>query len=92
MLLEDETINQIAQAHSATPAQVLLAWAISRGTAVIPKSVKPERLIENFKAQELALSEADCKALASLDKNRRYVDGSFWAPPGSPYSVESLWG
>ncbi|MGK2944880.1 MAG: aldo/keto reductase [Desulfuromonadales bacterium] len=90
-LLENPTVTRIAQTHGYSPAQVLLRWAIERGTAVIPKSVNPERLAENFQAAELELSGQDMRALAKLDVGFRYVHGEFWTSEGSPYTQKSLW-
>merc|ERR1712150_92122 len=45
--LEDPVVKQIAASVSRTPAQVVLRWAVQRGTAVVPKSSKVERLKEN---------------------------------------------
>lgn len=92
VLLEDPVIAGIAERHGATPAQVLIAWAIQRGTAVIPKSVNPGRIRENFEAAELALSDEDMEEIAALDMHRRYIEGSTFAEmDGSPYTVEGLW-
>ena len=82
---------QIAEARDATPAQVLLAWGIGRGTSVIPKSVNPGRLRENLAADELRLSAAEMQAIDALDRARRYISGEFWAMEGSPYTVDALW-
>jgi len=90
-LLDDATIGGVAAAHGATPGQVLIAWALQRGTAVIPKSTNEGRLRENFEAQELELTEADMASIAALDKHHRYIDGGFWCPEGSPYTPASLW-
>jgi alcohol dehydrogenase (NADP+) len=91
VLLEDDVIKAIAENHQVSPAQVLIAWAIHRGTSVIPKSVNVDRLKQNFEAATLELSGDDMKRINSLDKHRRYVDGSFWTPEGSPYTMETLW-
>ena len=91
ILLEHPVINSIAQSKGCTPAQVLINWALNRGTSVIPKSSNPKRLQENFDAQQINLTEEEMTAVAKLDKHYRYIDGSFWAPEGSPYTVESLW-
>jgi alcohol dehydrogenase (NADP+) len=90
-LLEDSTIHGIASRLSITPAQVLLAWALQRGTSAIPKSVNPERLAQNFAAASITLDDAAMSELAALDAHRRYVTGDFWAKPGSPYTVAELW-
>ncbi|MEO1367750.1 MAG: aldo/keto reductase [Acidobacteriota bacterium] len=91
-LLEDPVIGSVARDIGATPAQVLLAWAVQRGTSTIPKSTNPGRLAENLAAADLTLSDDAMAKIAALDRHRRYVDGTFWAAPGSPYTVEDLWG
>jgi diketogulonate reductase-like aldo/keto reductase len=47
-LLEDPVIIAIAERVGKTPAQVLLAWAIQRGTALLTTSKTPSRIQENF--------------------------------------------
>jgi len=91
-LLNNETVASIAKAHHCSPAQVLISWAIGRGTAVIPKSVKPARLKENLAAAKLSLSQQEMAALSGLDAGFRYVHGGFWTFDGSPYTQEELWG
>ena len=91
VLLQEGTIAEIAARLGATPAQVLSGWAIQRGTVVIPKSVNPQRLKQNLAAAKVSLSEDDLQKIAQLDRNRRYVDGEFWASKGSPYTVANLW-
>ncbi len=91
VLLEDPKITAIAERHSATPAQVLISWAIHRQTVVIPKSSNPARLKENLKAAELTLNEDEMKEIANLEKHYRYVSGKFWEMPGGPYTLANLW-
>ncbi|HEX7326674.1 MAG TPA: aldo/keto reductase [Rhodanobacteraceae bacterium] len=91
VLLDDPVIAAIAKAHAASPAQVLIAWALQRGTAVIPKTVNPEHLRQNLAALDLRLGDDDMAAIAKLDRHRRYVDGAFWALPGSGYTLANLW-
>ena len=91
VLLEDSTIAKIAERHNATPAQVLISWAIHRGTAVIPKSVSPARMKENLDAADVSLTQEDMQKIAGIDRNRRYIDGEFWALEGSSYSVANIW-
>lgn len=91
ILLEDPTIVAIAKKHSITPAQLLISWAIHRETVVIPKSVNPERLKQNLGALEVNLSQEDMAEIEKLNKNRRYVSGSFWTIPGSSYTLANLW-
>ncbi len=90
-LLAHPTIAAVAAKHRVSSAQVLLAWAIQRGTSVIPKSVNAERMAQNLAAAELELDAADMEQIAALDAGYRYVDGAFWAPEGSPYTLAGLW-
>lgn len=90
-LLEDPTITAIATKRGITPAQVVLRWALQRGTAVIPKSVTPARLAENLAAAEGELAPEDMEAIAGLERSQRFIDGSFWVKPGGPYTLETLW-
>ena len=90
-LLEDPVVLQIAAQRGVSPAQVLLSWAIRRGTAVIPKSVNEGRLLENLAAAEIVLNDEETDSIAALDRNMRYITGSFWALEGSGYTMENLW-
>lgn len=89
-LTVNPAILEIAEAHGATPGQVLIAWALCRGTSVIPKSVNPSRIAENLAACELTLSDADMGSIAALDTGQRMVDGKFWFL-GEGYTATSLW-
>ncbi len=89
--LKDPTILAIAEKNGITAGQVLLAWALQRGTCVIPKSSNPERLRENFAAARIVLDASDMATLNGLDRHYRLVDGAFFCPPGSPYTLASLW-
>ena len=91
VLLENPTIASIAESYGATPAQILISWAIHRGTAVIPKSVNPARIKQNLAAAEVALTDKDMQTIAALDLNRRYVSGAFRQVDGGPYTVAALW-
>jgi alcohol dehydrogenase (NADP+) len=91
-LLNDPVVQAIAAENAATPAQVVLAWGLQQGTAVIPKSVRAPRLASNLAASQLRLSAAAMGQMASLERNERLVSASMWTSPGSPYSQESLWG
>lgn len=71
--LKDETIVRIATKHNATPAQVILAWAMGEGYSVIPSSTKRENLASNLLALKLQLDGEDKKAIAALECNDRLV-------------------
>lgn len=91
VLLEEPTIAAIANRHKVSTAQVLLSWAMQRGTVVIPKSYNPERIRQNLASADVVLTPDDMQTIAALDLNRRYVDGSFWQVPGGPYTIENIW-
>ncbi|MGY5958361.1 2,5-didehydrogluconate reductase DkgB [Kosakonia sp. BK9b] len=78
--LKDEVISRIASKHTATPAQVILAWAMAEGYAVIPSSTKRENLASNLEAQSLMLDAEDKAAIAELDCNDRLVSPEGLAP------------
>ncbi len=90
-IMADPAIVAIAERIGASPAQVLIAWALQRGTSVIPKSVNPGRLAQNFAAASMTLPDDAMAEIASLDKHRRYVTGTFWERPGGPYTAKALW-
>ncbi|MBM9615062.1 aldo/keto reductase [Desulfobulbus rhabdoformis] len=92
ILLDNPTITEIAAQNKITPAQVLLAWGLTRGTVVIPKSTNPERIRENLAASEIRLDAQSMEAIARIDLGFRYVDGAFFCGKGSPYSLDFLWG
>jgi 2,5-diketo-D-gluconate reductase A len=66
-LLDDETIVGIASRHERTPAQVILRWHLQLGLIVIPKSVTPSRIEENFGVFDFELTDDDMAAIAALD-------------------------
>lgn len=84
-LLENPTIKKIAEKHNAGPGQVLIQWAVQRGTAVIPKSTSEKHIIANLESQRLDLDDEDLKRIAKLDKHFRYVNGEFFVTPNNPY-------
>lgn len=84
-LLENPVIGKIAKKHHASPGQVLIKWAVKRGTAVIPKSTSKDHIIDNLKSDQLELDDEDMKEIAQLDKHFRYVTGEFFVTKENPY-------
>ena len=72
-------------------AVFLVAWAVQRGTSVIPKSTNPARLAQNLAAASVALSDADMRAIAAIDRRHRFFTGGLWTIEGSPYTQATLW-
>jgi 2,5-diketo-D-gluconate reductase A len=69
--LQDPAILAIADAHGKTAAQVMLRWHLQRGRSVIPKSVRPARIAENFQIFGFDLSADELDALDALDTGQR---------------------
>ncbi len=67
-VLDDPTIQTIAERVQRTPAQVTLRWHIQHGYIVFPKSTTPERIEENFALFDFSLSPEDMAALDGLDQ------------------------
>lgn len=78
--LAEPVIKTIAEQHGATPAQVILSWAMQLGYGVIPSSTKAANLASNLLAQKLCLNAADMALIATLDCNERLVSPDGLAP------------
>jgi 2,5-diketo-D-gluconate reductase A len=78
-LIDDASIGAIAARCERTPAQVILRWHIQIGNVVIPKSVTPARIEENFQLFDFELSDDDMQAIAGLDS----ADGRIGPDPST---------
>lgn len=67
-VLSQPVIGEIAAAHNATPAQVVLAWHVGRGAIPLPKAATPSRQVENLAAADLKLSSAEIDAVTALGR------------------------
>lgn len=70
-VLTDEAIRAVADKHSVTPAQAILRWHTQLGNVVIPKSVTPSRIAENFDLFGFELDDQDLAAFTPLDRGER---------------------
>ncbi|KAF0040829.1 hypothetical protein F2P81_006727 [Scophthalmus maximus] len=70
-LLQDPVVAEIARKHRRSSAQVLLRYHVQQGVAVIPKSDKPHRILENTKIFDFSLPGDDMAALRGLDRGWR---------------------
>lgn len=77
-LMEDSLIKKLSEEYNATPAQILINWGINRGTSVIPKSIKAERIKSNLEALNIEISEEDHKMISNLNRGYRFVDAYDW--------------
>ena len=69
-LFKNELLASIGKKHQKTVAQVVLRWLIQRGVVAIPKSVRKERIIENFNIFDFELNPADMESIATLDTKK----------------------
>ena len=68
-IFHNEILSKIGKAHNKSVAQVILRWNVQRGVQVIPKSVKKERMAENFNIFDFKLTDEEMKEISTLDKH-----------------------
>lgn len=66
--LDDGTVGRIAAEVGRTAAQVLVRWSVQKGFVVLPRSARPERIVENADVFDFALDDAQMDALDALDE------------------------
>lgn len=69
-LFGNSELVRIAERHGRSVAQVVLRWLLQRGVVAIPKSVRPERIAENFRIFDFALDADDMAMIAALDTGK----------------------
>jgi Aldo/keto reductases, related to diketogulonate reductase len=69
-IFENELLLAISGKYQKTVAQVILRWLTQRGVVVIPKSVRKERIVENFDIFDFELSNEDMNAIVTLDTKK----------------------
>jgi 2,5-diketo-D-gluconate reductase A len=67
-IFENEVLLSLAGKYQKTVAQIILRWLTQRGIVAIPKSVRKERIEENFDVFDVELSPEDMEAIATLDR------------------------
>jgi alcohol dehydrogenase (NADP+) len=77
LLIEEPLIKAIASKRNCTAAQVVLAWGMSRGVSVIPKSKHEKYIQENFRAKDCGLEKEDLEKIGVLgDEPKRFNNPS----------------
>ncbi|KKN92190.1 hypothetical protein LCGC14_0210030 [marine sediment metagenome] len=66
--LQDPQILKLSERYGKTPAQIILRWHLDSGLATISKSIRPERIVENFQLFDFALTPDELAALSKLDR------------------------
>ncbi|HEX3828726.1 MAG TPA: aldo/keto reductase [Sporichthyaceae bacterium] len=69
--LEHPTVVALAAERGRTPAQIVLRWHLQQGLSAIPKSVRPQRIAENFDVFDFGLSDHEMAAIDALDTGSR---------------------
>lgn len=78
-LFEHDVVKKVANNHGVSTSEVLLRWATQRRVAIIPKSSKKERLLNNLQINEkLTLSDEELQEISSLNKDIRFNDPFNW--------------
>ncbi|MBE0701357.1 MAG: aldo/keto reductase [Acholeplasmataceae bacterium] len=78
-----EGLGEIARKHGKSIAQVTIAWGLQRGIIMIPKSVTLERIVENFEARKIVLTDEEMTLINSMNRGKRVYtdpDNSPWGP------------
>ncbi|MCS5593977.1 MAG: aldo/keto reductase [Porticoccaceae bacterium] len=73
-VLAEPVVIKAAERAGVTTAQVVLRWGVQRGTAVIPKTSKAERLMENLSLSDFSLTDDEMTSISALNQNRRFND------------------
>ena len=66
-------IRELADKYGKTPAQIVIRWHLDCGLVVIPKSVTPSRIAENFAVWDFRLDKDELGEIAKLDQGKRLV-------------------
>jgi 2,5-diketo-D-gluconate reductase A len=69
-IFKNATLVSLAAKHGKTVAQVILRWLTQRGVVAIPKSVRKERIKENFNVFDFELAQEDMEAIKALDTGK----------------------
>jgi diketogulonate reductase-like aldo/keto reductase len=70
-IVNEPVIQRMAEKYQKTPAQIALRWDLQHKVVTIPKSARPNRIVENADIFDFELSEADIQVLDALDEGRR---------------------
>lgn len=73
-VLRQPVVQEIAAATGKTPGQIVLRWGVQRGTSIVPKTSRVERLSENLAIFDFELTEDQMQQISGLNLNRRFND------------------
>lgn len=70
-VFDQKVIRELADKYGKTPAQIVIRWHLDSGLVVIPKSVTPSRIVENFDVWDFRLDKDELGDIAKLDQGKR---------------------
>ncbi|EPN9509528.1 2,5-didehydrogluconate reductase DkgA [Cronobacter sakazakii] len=70
-VFDQKIIRELADKYGKTPAQIVIRWHLDSGLVVIPKSVTPTRIAENFNVWDFRLDKDELSEIAKLDQGKR---------------------
>ncbi len=70
-VFDQKVIRDLADKYGKTPAQIVIRWHLDSGPVVIPKSVTPSRIVENFDVWDFRLDKDELGEIAKLDQGKR---------------------
>ena len=70
-VFDQKVIRALADKYGKTPAQIVIRWHLDSGLVVIPKSVTPSRIAENFAVWDFRLDKDELSEIAKLDQGKR---------------------
>ena len=76
-VFDDATVQDVAAAHDATPAQVSLAWLAEKGVTAIPKATSEAHIQDNWESRSLELSPEAVARIDAIERHHREVDPDF---------------
>ena len=82
LILKDEVINKIGQAHGKSAAQIILRWHLQEGHSAIPGSTNPAHIQENIDIFDFELSEEEMAQMRALNKEQRLYNATYQQTKG----------
>lgn len=77
-LFDEKIIKDLAKKYKKAPSQIILNWALHRGTIVIPKSITPERIMQNSEIFDFEINNEEAMRISALNRSFRFVNPNAW--------------
>lgn len=72
-MLDVPELADIADVHGVRPARVSIAWALEKDVVPIPKATSRDHIVDNFRAQDLQLTDAEIERIDSIERTDRHT-------------------